>query len=122
TDDCGNTATCVQHFTWTVATEPVFDDCVSTTTDLGCNPDPDDIPNCDNTTTPTAHNECGPVPVTCDSVTTSSGCSRQRTVTYTATGCDLSSTGVHIFTWTVATVPVFDNCTSDEEPTDLGCN
>ena len=69
----------------------------------------------------TAHNECGSVQVTCDGGTdTVTGCNHSRTLSYTATACGLSSTCKRTYTWTVATAPVFDNCTDSTTP--LGCN
>ncbi|MBK9338737.1 MAG: hypothetical protein IPM98_20275 [Lewinellaceae bacterium] len=53
--------TCTVTFTWQVATAPVFDNCVTETVDLGCNPP--ENPVCDPAIT--AGNECGNVLVDC---------------------------------------------------------
>src|SRR5207244_10059712 len=67
----------------------------------------------DNCSTPTVTSSDGAV--------SSSGCARSQTRTFTATdSCTLSSSTSRTVTWSVATAPVFDNCTGGT--TALGCN
>src|SRR5204863_6581089 len=91
TDNCGNSATCVQTFTYTVDTDaPVFTSCPASSS-LGCNPT--SFPTAG---TATASDVCTGTPA----ITTSSlgaevgtGCSRSRSYTYTATdNCGNSAT------------------------------
>jgi hypothetical protein len=101
----GSRCTYDQTFTWSVATAPVFDDgsgCDGTT-DLLCNPD--SVPTCATATKPTAHNECGPVDVTCSQPNddTVDGCHHSRTLVFTATACGLSTDCSLTYTWTVDT-------------------
>src|SRR5262249_19908070 len=120
TPSCGTQSTCSQTFTWKVVTAPQFDNCSDGNTDLGCNPP--SVPGCDPTVA--AHNECGSVPVTCQSTESDDPdvCHHARTLVYTATdACSgLSSSCTRTYTWTRVTAPVFDNCT--DGTSDLGCN
>ena len=86
-------------YTWTVVTAPVFDNCVSGTTALGCDPT---LPIC--ATDITAYNECGPVRVSCTPGEIQvNGFNRSQTFTYTAEGaCEYTSTCVRTFTWFVS--------------------
>ncbi|MCC6725719.1 MAG: DUF11 domain-containing protein, partial [Saprospiraceae bacterium] len=109
TPSCGPSGTCTRTFTWQVVTPPVFANCTSGTTDLGCNPGT--LPSCDPTVT--ASSECGAATVVCTAGTiTSNGCNRSQIFTYVATGaCGLTSTCTRTFTWTVPqgaslTIPV----------------
>jgi hypothetical protein len=113
---CGLTTTCTKTYTWTVVTAPVFANCTTGTTALGCNPTP---PTCDANIT--ASNEAGPVSVVCTpGAVQVNGCNRSQSFVYTATSCGLTSTCTKTYTWTVVTAPVFANCTTGT--TDLGCN
>jgi len=118
TDACGNSASCVQHITWTAnRTAPTITQCAADR-DLGCNPST--IPTGDVNAI-TAHDDCGSVTVTKSSVDSSSSCGRTRTITYTATdACGNTATCVQHITWTVnTTAPTFSKCAADK---DLGCN
>ncbi len=117
TDDCGNTATGTQVYTWKVdVTKPEFT-YIPAGGDLGCNPST--IPGVG---TATATDNCGTPNITSQigSVITS-GCSRSRTTTYTATdGCGNTATATQIYTWKVdVTKPVFTYIPAGG---DLGCN
>jgi hypothetical protein len=123
TDACGNTATCTQVFTYTIATTPVMANCGGTY-NLGCNPAT--LPTCanyagiQNAGAVTASNECGAVTVTCDAgQVTSQGCNRSQILTFTATSCGLTSTCIRTYNWQVVTAPVFANCGGTYN---LGCN
>jgi hypothetical protein len=118
TDSCGNSATCVQHISWTVdTTAPSFTQCAGDR-DLGCNPTT--IPDCD-TNSVSATDDCSTPTITCSSVDATNNCSRSRTITYVATdACGNSSSCVQTLTWTVdTTAPTFTKCPADA---DLGCN
>ena len=118
--DPTKTATCTTTYTWVSVTAPVFDDCTPGN-DLGCNPE--NIPTCETAPTVHAHNNCGPVDVSCDGGTDQvDGCLHTRTLTYTAVGCDpsLTTTCQRTYTWQVVTPPVFDHC--NDQTIDLGCN
>ncbi len=95
---CGFTSTCTRTFTWKVATAPVFDNCTTGTTNLGCNPA--SLPSCDLNVTATS--ECGPAIVICTAgAITSNGCNREQIFTYVATGECGTSTCTRTFVWTV---------------------
>lgn len=122
---CGTFSTCTRIFNWQVTTAPVFANC-DNTFDLGCNPGT--IPTCANVQTAPfggaviASNECGNVSgITCsEGAVTSSGCNRSKVFTFSVTACGFTSTCTRTFTWKVASLPVFDNCTTSL--IDLGCN
>lgn len=122
---CGTFSTCQKIYNWQVTTAPVFANC-DNTFDLGCNPAT--IPTCANVQTApfggavTASNECGNVSgITCsEGAVTSSGCNRSKVFTFSVTACGFTSTCTRTFTWKVASLPVFDNCTTSL--IDLGCN
>src|SRR5207249_1320782 len=102
TDACNNKIAKTVVYTWSVASAPVFENCTSGSTDLGCNPAT--IPGCDGGVK--AHNECGSVAVVCGTPLDSiDRCSHARTITYTATACGLSSTCTRTYTWKVDTTP-----------------
>jgi hypothetical protein len=106
TGGCGNTATKTTVITWTVDTvPPVFTLC-PTNMSLGCNPA--SIPDCDTSTNNVrATDNCGTPTITCAKVDTTNGCSRTRTITYTAKdACNNSNTCVQVITWTLDTPPV----------------
>jgi hypothetical protein len=117
TDGCGNTATCIQVFTWTEdVTVPVFTFC-PLGLDLGCNPAGVPAPGA-----ATATDACGTPMITSSlGAIISNGCVREQTRTYTATdGCGNTATCTQVFTWTEdMTAPVFTFCPPN---TDLGCN
>ncbi|MBK8109069.1 MAG: hypothetical protein IPK46_01355 [Saprospiraceae bacterium] len=122
---CGTFSTCIRIFNWQVTTAPVFANC-DNTIDLGCNPGT--IPTCANVQTApfggavTASNECGNVSgITCsEGAVTSNGCNRSKVFTFSVTACGFTSTCTRTFTWKIASLPVFDNCTTGL--IDLGCN
>ncbi|MBK9338735.1 MAG: hypothetical protein IPM98_20265 [Lewinellaceae bacterium] len=87
-DDCGREGTCLVTYTWQIVTAPVFDNCVTETVDLGCNPA---TPVCDPGITAT--NECGNVSVSCNEspIINVGLCGKSRVLTYMATDCGFSS-------------------------------
>src|SRR5678815_1109755 len=111
TDACGNTSTCVQHFTWTTDTSaPVFTFCPADST-LGCNPT--GVPAAGNAT---ATDNCGSPNITnALGAVNTTGCTSTQNRTYTATdACGNTSTCVQHFTWTTDTAaPVFTFCPAD---------
>ncbi len=106
TDNCSNTTTCQQVFTWTVDTAPpVFTFCPPGST-LGCNPPgvppPGAATATDGCSSPIITSSLGPI--------VSNGCQRSQTRTYTATdNCSNVATCTQVFTWTVDP-PVVINC------------
>jgi hypothetical protein len=117
TDDCNNSTTCTQTFTWVDdLTGPVFTFCPPGS-DLGCNPGGVPGPGA-----ATATDDCGTANIT-SSLGSVSGpaCARSQTRTYTATdGCGNTSTCTQTFTWVDdLTGPVFTFCPPGS---DLGCN
>jgi hypothetical protein len=113
TDACGNTATCLQIFTWTVdTTPPVFTFCPQGG-DLGCNPTGIPAPQ-----TATATDACGTPSITSalgeESV---DGCIHSQTRTYTATdACGNSATCLQVFTWKIDLEgPIFSNDSENRE-------
>jgi len=95
---CGFTSTCTRTFTWKIASAPVFDNCTTGTTNLGCNPAT--LPVCDATVTATS--ECGPATVVCTAgPIISNGCNREQVFTYVATGECGSNTCTRTFNWSV---------------------
>ncbi|MBL0315294.1 MAG: hypothetical protein IPP69_05745 [Flavobacteriales bacterium] len=117
TDNCGQTATCSQTFTWKTDNQnPIFTFCPQGY-NLGCNPQ--SIPAAGDAV---ATDNCGtPVITSSLGVMSENGCNRSQTRTYTATdGCGNTATCAQVFTWTVDTTdPVFTFCPADA---DLGCN
>src|SRR5207244_1897945 len=81
------------------------------------------IPDCDTSSGNVAATDNCSVPViTCARTDATNGCTRTRTIVYTATdACTNSRTCTQVITWTVDTTPpVLANCPA---PTlDLGCN
>ncbi|HXG23772.1 MAG TPA: HYR domain-containing protein, partial [Chthonomonadales bacterium] len=108
TDACGNTATCVQVYTWKEDTTPPVLNNLPTGGDLGCNPTP---PSCDENVTAT--DDCdGEVDVTCTpSPVIVEGCRRSQTFTYSATdSCGNQVSQSVTYTWT-----------EDNTPPDITC-
>ncbi len=102
---CGFTTTCTRTFTWKIASTPVFDNCNTGLTILGCNPA--NLPSCDLNIT--AASECGPATVVCTpGAITSNGCDRQQIFTYVATGECGSNTCTRTFTWQEDPVAVLE--------------
>jgi len=103
-DGCHNKSTCVKTYLWKIdTTNPTFDNCTGSNTDLGCNPA--SIPGADSKIT--ASDNCGSATVTSKVVDSGTDCSgRTRTITYTAEdSCHNKSTCVQIYTWKVDTTP-----------------
>lgn len=100
TDDCGQTATCDQVFTYSVASALAFDNLPAGGTISGCNPEP---PSCDNGVT--ASNECGTVSASCTAgEIVSDGCTRSQTFSYHAsTSCGADADADVTYTWSVST-------------------
>jgi hypothetical protein len=120
TDACGNSASCVQHITWTVSTvKPSFTSVPGDIT-LGCNPAPGSIPT-SQIGSVAATDTCSTPSVTSSYVDSSSGCSRTRTITYVATdACGNSASAVQHINWTVnTTAPSFTKVPGNIA---LGCN
>jgi len=110
-DPCGNTNSCQQMITWTEdTTPPVFTVC-PTNMNLGTNPPPASIPDCD--TSPAnvaATDDCGVTPtITCAKVDTTNPtntCLHTRTLTYTAKdGCGNTNVCTQVITWTGSDTP-----------------
>ncbi len=102
TDGCGNTATCIQFFTWTTnSAGPTFTFCPPSS-NLGCNPVGVPAPG-----VATATDACGAVTITnALGAVISNGCTRTQTRTYTATNaCGITSTCSQVFTWIQDLVP-----------------
>ena len=119
-DDCGNTATCGQTFTWTEDnTAPVIT-AGGTTLTLGCSPSSADINAALGTAT--ASDNCGAVTPTASTGSVgSTGCMRSQTRTWNATdACGNTATPVsRTVTWTQDnTPPVF---TSTPASVDIAC-
>ncbi|WP_162128546.1 HYR domain-containing protein [Flavobacterium phycosphaerae] len=113
TDACGNSATCLQVFTWTVdTTPPVFTLCPSGA-NLGCNPTGIPAPE-----VATATDACGVPSITSALGEESSvGCMYSQTRTYTATdACGNSSTCTQEFTWRIDLEgPVFSGISENRD-------
>jgi hypothetical protein len=108
TSACTNISTCTNTVTWKIVSAPVFSIC-PTNVDLGTNPPPMSIPDCD--TSPgnvAAADECGPVSITCVKTDSTNGlCTHTRTFVYTATGsCGQTSTCTNSVTWTGTDLPI----------------
>jgi hypothetical protein len=105
TDNCQQTATCNQVFSYSIASALAFNN-LPTGGALGCNTPP----SCDQGVT--ASNECGTVSATCTSGTVSNSgtCGRSQTFHYHAeTSCGAAANADVIYTWTVASALSFDN-------------
>src|SRR5439155_10871188 len=112
TSTCTNiSTTCSNTVTWKVDTTPPTFTLCPTNMDLGTNPPPASIPDCD--TSPgnvMATDDCGVTPtITCvkaDTVNPTNACAHTRTLTYTATdGCGNTSNCTQIITWTGIDLP-----------------
>ncbi|MBI3852745.1 MAG: hypothetical protein HY298_21025, partial [Verrucomicrobia bacterium] len=116
TDACNNVATCDQFITVLATAPPVFTNCPAST-NLGCNPA--SVPGCNPAVGTTA--DCATT-VTCVLNQVTNGCSRTRTITYTAVdACNNTNTCTQVVTWTVDTTPpVFLSCPTGT--TNMGCN
>ncbi|MCC7246036.1 MAG: T9SS type A sorting domain-containing protein, partial [Saprospiraceae bacterium] len=117
TDNCGNTASCTQVFTWTVdVTSPTFTSCPAGS-NLGCNPTGVPAPGAatatDGCSSPAITSALDPIVV--------NGCQRSQTRVYTATdNCGNTASCTQVFTWTVdVTSPTFTSCPAGSN---LGCN
>ncbi|MGZ5528065.1 MAG: hypothetical protein ACXWJB_05280, partial [Limisphaerales bacterium] len=112
TDACGNSATCIQHLTWTAdTTPPIFTKCAADV-DLGCNPI--FVPSCSTPNLVAATDNCGVVTVSCLSSESVSGCTHTRTLTFIAVDACLNTAScVQNITWTVNTAPPVITCSPD---------
>ena len=119
TDACGNIATAARRVTWLVGRAPQIGT-FSAPPELGCNPTVDQINAALGTVSAT--DVCANVTITSsDGNTTSDGCGRSRTRTFTATGgCGNTATAARTVTWKVdVTPPAFTGSYTDVT---LGCN
>jgi hypothetical protein len=97
TDACGNSASCVQHITWTVdTTAPVF---TKKPADINYTCRPATIPGADLSTV-AASDTCSTPVITPSVSDATNGCTATRTITYTATdACGNSSSYAQHITW-----------------------
>ncbi len=113
-------STSCSGFLKVTTTPPMFDNC-PTNLNLGCNPNTNSIPSCNNPVIVTAHDNYGSVTVNCTGMTDQdNGCVKTRTLTYTANNVCGNATCVQKVTWTVDTnKPAI---TFVPPGGDLGCN
>jgi len=118
TDDCGNSSTCTQVFTYTIdTTDPTFTFCPADA-NLGCNPT--SFP----AGTPTATDNCGGEPTITGgelgTAVNTGGCIWTRSRTWTATdGCGNSATCTQVFTYKVDVTPPTITCSANKQ---IECN
>ncbi|MBK9337405.1 MAG: DUF3494 domain-containing protein [Lewinellaceae bacterium] len=123
TDVCNNTATCLVSFTWSLDTQdPVFTNCPTGPTILGCTPNPPTVANAITAAGPATDN-CGTPVVSASGGVITGGCVQSQIWTVTATDiCNNTATCLVTFTWSNsdAAPPAFINCPTG--PINLGCD
>jgi len=118
TNECGQTATCPQVFTYRIdTTAPVLHD-VPAGGDLGCNPTV--LPSCNPNVTATDNCDATAAANCSAGQITSDGCGRRQVFTYSKTdSCGNSVSQEAIYTWKVDTTAPVVTCPGDRV---LGCN
>ncbi len=127
-DSCHNFSLCTYRIDWTVDTNPpVFTKCPASI-DLGCNPAPNTIPDCDTNSSNVAavnNDTCGanPPTITCSKLDIINSCGTTRKLTYTATDeCGNKTFCVQFISWKTDTTPPVLSGFPAMALVHLGCN